>query len=197
MDHGAIKWTRLSCRSFAANAVRLQLHALVTSCARCYTRANQALVDDDSQGEVHQDRREGGEPWPLRRLLDGRSRHSEKPVRRDPAAHRGTTTTAQSGAGVKVFGCHAFEPNPRERCVQMTEKSSACAVGRCSGGQRLPKTVGARRRSSYPAGNRDHRGRFGVYPENLRLIGFKEPARRAADGRKPNAARLRAQQCPC
>jgi hypothetical protein len=26
--HGAIKWTRLSCRSFAANAVRLQLHAL-------------------------------------------------------------------------------------------------------------------------------------------------------------------------
>ena len=25
---GAIKWTRLSCRSFAANAVRLQLHAI-------------------------------------------------------------------------------------------------------------------------------------------------------------------------
>jgi hypothetical protein len=27
-DKGAIKWTRLSCHSFAANAVRLQLHAL-------------------------------------------------------------------------------------------------------------------------------------------------------------------------
>jgi hypothetical protein len=25
---GAIKWTRLSCRMFAGNAVRLQLHAL-------------------------------------------------------------------------------------------------------------------------------------------------------------------------
>ena len=25
---GAIKWARLSCRTFAANAVRLQLHAL-------------------------------------------------------------------------------------------------------------------------------------------------------------------------
>ena len=25
---GAIRWTRLSCRTFAANAVRLQLHAL-------------------------------------------------------------------------------------------------------------------------------------------------------------------------
>jgi hypothetical protein len=36
--NGAIKWTRLSCRSFAANAVRLQLHALAynlgTSCGR-------------------------------------------------------------------------------------------------------------------------------------------------------------------
>jgi hypothetical protein len=28
---GAIKWTRLSCRSFAANAVRLPLHALAYS----------------------------------------------------------------------------------------------------------------------------------------------------------------------
>jgi hypothetical protein len=27
-DKGAIKWTRLSCRTFAANAVRLQLQAL-------------------------------------------------------------------------------------------------------------------------------------------------------------------------
>ena len=34
----AIKWTRLSCHSFAANAVRLRLHALAyisaTSCER-------------------------------------------------------------------------------------------------------------------------------------------------------------------
>ena len=29
-DRGAIRWTRLSCRSFAANAVRLQLHALAS-----------------------------------------------------------------------------------------------------------------------------------------------------------------------
>ena len=30
---GAIKWTRLSCRAFAANAVRLQLHALAYNLA--------------------------------------------------------------------------------------------------------------------------------------------------------------------
>src|SRR3981189_2928926 len=32
---GAIKWTRLSCRTFAANAVRLQLHALAFSAISC------------------------------------------------------------------------------------------------------------------------------------------------------------------
>jgi hypothetical protein len=31
-------------------------------------RADQGLVDDDSQGEAHQDRREGRQAWPLRRL---------------------------------------------------------------------------------------------------------------------------------
>jgi hypothetical protein len=34
-DKGAIKWRRLSCRSFAANAVRLQLHALAISATSC------------------------------------------------------------------------------------------------------------------------------------------------------------------
>jgi len=32
---GAIKWTRLSCRSFAANTVRLQLHALAYNLGNC------------------------------------------------------------------------------------------------------------------------------------------------------------------
>jgi Transposase DDE domain group 1 len=44
---GAIRWTRLSCRSFAANAVRLQLHALayisVISCAR-WRRRNRSRI---------------------------------------------------------------------------------------------------------------------------------------------------------
>jgi hypothetical protein len=30
---GAIKWTRLSCRTFAANVVRLQLHVLAFMCS--------------------------------------------------------------------------------------------------------------------------------------------------------------------
>ena len=35
---GAIKWTRLSCRTFAANAARLQLHVLATDILSLITR---------------------------------------------------------------------------------------------------------------------------------------------------------------
>ena len=34
----ALRWTRLSCHSFRHNAVRLQLHAWPTSCARWHCR---------------------------------------------------------------------------------------------------------------------------------------------------------------
>jgi hypothetical protein len=55
---GAIKWTRLSCRSFAANAVRLQLHALAYNLGNFLRMlgADQRLVADEPEGEVDQDR---------------------------------------------------------------------------------------------------------------------------------------------
>src|SRR3981081_1883641 len=81
---GAIKWTRLSCRTFAANAVRLQLHAL--SAYAGDAGADRGLVDDESEGEAHQDRREGRAPRPLCFLLDGGGRHSQSFVGRHSAA---------------------------------------------------------------------------------------------------------------
>jgi hypothetical protein len=43
---GAIKWTRLSCRTFAANAVRLQLHALAYNLGNFLrTLATQTIKD--------------------------------------------------------------------------------------------------------------------------------------------------------
>jgi len=38
----AIKWTRLSCRTFAANAVRLQLHALAYNLGKLHAHASDA-----------------------------------------------------------------------------------------------------------------------------------------------------------
>src|ERR1700704_4027057 len=44
---GAIKWTRLSCRTFAANAVRLQLHALAYNLGNFLrTLATPAPIED-------------------------------------------------------------------------------------------------------------------------------------------------------
>src|SRR5262249_41355121 len=56
--------------------------------------ADQGLVTDELEGEAHQDRREDGEPWPLRRLPDGRGRHPTANVPGDIAAHRGTAAAA-------------------------------------------------------------------------------------------------------
>jgi hypothetical protein len=70
---GAIRWTRLSCRSFAANAVRLQLHALAYNLGNFLrtpgdARADQRLVADEPQGKADQDRREDRQPWSLCRF---------------------------------------------------------------------------------------------------------------------------------
>jgi hypothetical protein len=74
---GAIKWTRLSCRSFAANAVRLQLHALAYNLGNflrtlatpepikdwSLTTLKEKLITDNPEREAHQDRREGRHMW--------------------------------------------------------------------------------------------------------------------------------------
>jgi hypothetical protein len=78
---GAIKWTRLSCRYFVANAVRLQLHALAYNLGNFLrTLATPEPIKDWSltslKREADQDRREGRRPRPLCRIPYGRGRHS-------------------------------------------------------------------------------------------------------------------------
>jgi hypothetical protein len=101
---GAIRWTRLSCRTFAANAVRLQLHALAYNLGnflRTLATPEPIKDDDDPEGEADQDWCEGCEPRSLRRVSDGRGRHLPAFVPRHPAADRGTASTARSSASVK------------------------------------------------------------------------------------------------
>ena len=66
---GAVKWTRLSCRTFAANAVRLQLHALAYNLGKLHAHAGgaedgAAVVADQPAREADQDRRQGGQDGP-------------------------------------------------------------------------------------------------------------------------------------
>ena len=103
---GAIKWTRLSCRTFAANPVRLQLHALAYNLGNflrtlATPETDQGLVADELEGEAAQDRREGGEPRTLCRLPNGGGRHPTTNVPGDTAADRGTTAAATTRASMK------------------------------------------------------------------------------------------------
>ena len=63
---GAIKRTRLSCRTFAANAVRLQLHALAYNLGNFLRTlaagADQGLVAVEPEREADQDWRQGHQP---------------------------------------------------------------------------------------------------------------------------------------
>ena len=65
------------------------------SCLRWRRQSDQRLVAYDPEGEVDQDWREGHQPWPLRRVPDGRGCHSEKSVRQHSAADCGVATAAR------------------------------------------------------------------------------------------------------
>jgi hypothetical protein len=74
---GAIKWTRLSCRTFAANAVRLQLHALAYNLGNFLrTLATPEPIKDWLLTSLKG--REGGEPRTLCRLPNGGGRFHYK-----------------------------------------------------------------------------------------------------------------------
>jgi hypothetical protein len=113
----AIKWTRLSCYTFAANyAVRLQLYALAYNLGNFMrTLTMPKTVADQPAREADRDRRHGRQPWPLCDVPAGRSRGVAADVRRNPFADRSTagTRASMSGAGVK------FDRRQRQWCALM------------------------------------------------------------------------------
>src|SRR6201993_3723984 len=91
--------------------VRRQRGATSAPCARLQSRqfpthagdagADQGLVADEPEGQADQDRREGRETRPLRRLPDGRGRHPTANVPADIAADRRTAAAATTSASVR------------------------------------------------------------------------------------------------
>jgi hypothetical protein len=71
------------------------------------------------------------QPWPLCRVSDGRSRHSQKSLRRRPTNDSPNFDRRPIQRLREVFGRHAFEPNSRERCVLITI-NSALSGARCA-----------------------------------------------------------------
>jgi len=103
---GAIKWTRLSCRTFAANAVRLQLHALAYNLDNFLrTLATPGAIKDWSLTSLKDKLiKIGAKVVSHGRyvcLPDGRGRHPTESVRRHPAIDRGTTSAFTTSASVR------------------------------------------------------------------------------------------------
>jgi hypothetical protein len=87
------------------SVIRRQRGSSTASCAGLQSRqfsaqagdagADQGVVADEPEGKADQDRREDRQPWPLCRVSDGRSRHSQKSLCRHSADDRGTAAAAR------------------------------------------------------------------------------------------------------
>ena len=83
------------------SALSAHLQSWQLSPHACNTRADQALVVHEVEGEADQDRHESHEPRTLCRLPNGRGRHRTANVPGDFAAHRGTAAAATTSASVR------------------------------------------------------------------------------------------------
>ena len=111
-----IKWKRLSCRTFAANAVWLQLHALAYNLGNFLrTLATPEPIKDWSLTTLKDKLiKIGAKVVSHGRycyLPDGRGRHRTANVRRDFAAHRGATAAATTSVSVRrLMSCIQEQP---------------------------------------------------------------------------------------
>ena len=88
---------------------------------------DRTLVADQPGGEAGQDRRQGGEPRPLRRVPAGRGRGVAADVRRHPLADR--TAAGTTRAGMRASGSKCGKLRQR-RCALLRLKQRVSAV-RC------------------------------------------------------------------
>ena len=121
---GAIKWTRLSCRSFAANAVRLQLHALAYNLGNFLrTLATPEPIKDWSLTSLKEKLiKIGAKVVSHGRYVAFQMAEVAIPtaaVRRDPAADRGTAAAATTSASVRrsmVMRSRATDGRSASKC---------------------------------------------------------------------------------
>ena len=96
-------------------------------------RADQELVANEPEGETDQDRCEGRQPRPLRRIPNGRGRHPTAHVPGDSAAHCRTPAAAAACTGMRcsmVMRSRATEGRSASRCPQKWPRSAPSAAVR-------------------------------------------------------------------
>src|SRR5262249_11946759 len=129
---------RLSCRTFTANAVCLQFHALAYNLANLMRTLampkTRPVVADQSPRDADQDRREGRQPPALRDIPDGRGRVAATDVRRhlSPITQLRGRPRRMSGTGW---------PMRRDVCLD-----TGISFQRCTNQSRAPIALCARQR---------------------------------------------------
>ena len=88
----AVKWTKLSCRTFKDNQTRLQLFALAYNLGKLpasfgVAENSASLVADDVTGKAGQDRSEGDSAREICHVPPSRGGRASAVVRRDPRPH--------------------------------------------------------------------------------------------------------------
>jgi hypothetical protein len=121
---GAVKWTRLSCRSFAANAVRLQLHALAYNLGNFMrTLAMPKTAEPWSLNSLREKLIKIGAKivshGPLHNLSDGRGRGAATDVPANPDVDRPTSGAAGTNVPGDEVRCHS------RRRVRLDEHKAA------------------------------------------------------------------------
>jgi len=99
LDAAVVPFVRRQRSSASASCARLQSRQLPAHVGDA--RADKGLVADEPQAKADQDRRKGRQSRPLRRFPHGRSRDSEKSLRRHPAVDRRTAVAAYHVDSVK------------------------------------------------------------------------------------------------
>jgi hypothetical protein len=113
---GAIKWTRLSCRTFTVNAARLQLHALAYNLGNFSSYARNAVCDPgldahEPAREADQDRSQDRSPRTLRHVPNGRGGNPAQHLHGTFAEDRHPTLAAGSGANMRHASVIVAMPN--------------------------------------------------------------------------------------
>jgi Transposase DDE domain group 1 len=141
---GAIKWTRLSCRTFAANAVRLQLHALAYNLGNFLgTLATPELIKDWSLTSLKEKLIKIGARSSATAALSPsrwpRSPSHGKCSKRFCGSSRNCGRSRHQRQRETSDG-HAFKSNPRQECVRMPGKMARSDSRTLFGTPEMPAT---------------------------------------------------------
>jgi Transposase DDE domain group 1 len=164
----ALRWTRIPCRAFRANAappaVRACLQPRQPRALACLAGPGGPMVDHDRPQEAGQDRRQDRAPRSLRRVPASGGGGTAHLLRRDPASHRTPAAKTAAAPGMRIESDEHGNPTGEVRPIIDREPPNAAERGAQASGR----------------GSAGPRGWFERSEPSIalerRIVGFQKPA---------------------